>query len=176
MTLTDSLIDELNQEAEGTRRVLERVPEDRLSWRPHPKSMSLGELALHIAQVPAGVSALLDGPSGEAPDFSGARPEAASRGELLSALDDSIAEATSRLRRWGDEGLAAEWRMTKGDETLMAMPRIGMTRSVMLNHWYHHRGQLMVYLRLLDVPVPAVYGDSADEEPLFLRRQGAGST
>lgn len=169
MTLTQSLIAEMRQESEGTRRVLERVPEDRLTWRPHARSMSLGELALHVAQVPGGVSALLDGPSGEAPDFS-TRPEASSREELLDALDRSIADAESRLLEWGDDGLAAEWHLTRNGETLMAVPRIGMARSIMFNHWYHHRGQLMVYLRLLDVSVPAVYGDSADEEPAFARR------
>ena len=168
MTTTESLIEELKQEAEGTRRVLERVPEDRLAWRPHARSMSLGELALHVAQVPGAVSGLLEGPSGEAPDFSH-RPEAGSGKELLDTLERGVAEATGRLAAWGEEGLAAEWRLTREGETLMALPRIGMVRSIMLNHWYHHRGQLMVYLRLLDVPVPAVYGDSADEEPTFAR-------
>jgi len=171
--MTSSLIDELKQEADGTRRALERVPEERLTWRPHPKSMSLGQLALHVAQVPGAVARLLDGPAGEAPDFSSTRPEATSRSELLSALDESIGDATTRLAAWGDEGLMTEWRLTRNGETLMALPRIGMTRSIMLNHWYHHRGQLLVYLRLLDVPVPAIYGDSADEEPAFARQQNA---
>lgn len=166
MSMTEGLIGELTEEAASTRRVLERVPEEKLSWRPHPKSMSLGELALHVAQVPGGVARLLDGPSGEAPDFS-TRPEATSRAELLTELEESVTHARSTLAAWGDEGLRAEWRLTRGDETLLTMPRIGMTRAIMLNHWYHHRGQLMVYLRLLDVPVPAVYGDSADEEPVF---------
>lgn len=166
MTITKSLIGELKQEAEATRRVLERVPEDQLSWRPHPESMSLGELALHVAQTPGGVAELLDEPSAGPPDFSN-RPEAASRTELLSALEESVANATSKLSAWGDDGLAAEWKMTEGAETLMALPRASMVRAIMLNHWYHHRGQLAVYLRLLDVPVPAVYGDSADEPAPF---------
>lgn len=169
MTMTESLIGELNEEAEATRRVLERVPEDRLSWRPHPKSMSLGELALHVAQTPGGVAELLDELSAGAPDFSN-RPEASSRTELLSALEESVANATSKLSAWGEEGLEAEWRMTDGGETLVASSRVSMVRAIMLNHWYHHRGQLLVYLRLLDVPVPAVYGDSADEAPAFARK------
>lgn len=168
MTLTESLTQELQNEAAATRRVLERVPEDRLSWRPHAKSMSLGQLALHIAQTPGGVAMLLDSPTAAPPDFSN-RPEAKSRSELIAALDASIAAAAERLAAWGDAGLHAEWRMEQDGRTLMAMPRIGMVRAIMLNHWYHHRGQLLVYLRLLDVAVPAVYGDSADEEPLFAR-------
>ncbi|HZD05147.1 MAG TPA: DinB family protein [Longimicrobiales bacterium] len=168
MTTSDALIAELRQEAEGTRRALERVPEDKLAWRPHPKSMSLGELALHVARVPGGVADLLDRSEAPAPDFS-TRPEASSRAELLAALEESIAGATSKLASWGDEGLGAEWRMTQDGETLLALPRMAMTRAVMLNHWYHHRGQLLVYLRLLDVPVPAIYGDSADEPPTFAR-------
>lgn len=166
MTRTESLIAELKQEAEGTRRALERVPEDKLSWKPHPKSMSLGQLALHIAQTPGGVAQLLDSPTAGAPDFSN-RPEAGSRGELLEALEESVAGAAEKLASWGDEGLGAEWRMVQDGETLLAVPRIGMARSIMFNHWYHHRGQLLVYLRLLDVPVPAIYGDSADEPPAF---------
>lgn len=169
MTLTESLIGELNEEAEATRRALERVPEDRLSWRPHPKSMSLGELALHVAQTPGGVAELLDEPSAGAPDFS-RRPEASSRAELLAAFEESVENATSKLSAWGDEGLEAEWRMTEDGQTLLASPRAAMVRAIMLNHWYHHRGQLVVYLRLLDVPVPAVYGDSADEAPAFARK------
>jgi uncharacterized damage-inducible protein DinB len=168
MTMTDALIEELKKEAEGTRRTLERVPEDKLSWRPHPRSMSLGELALHVAQVPGAVADFLDRPEAPAPDFS-TRPEASSRAELLNTLDESIANAASKLASWGDEGLGAEWRMVQDGETLLAMPRLEMTRAIMLNHWYHHRGQLLVYLRLLDVPVPAIYGDSADEAPVFAR-------
>lgn len=105
MSTTEALIEELKREAEGTRRALERVPEDRLSWRPHPKSMSLGELALHVARVPGGVAELLDPPEAEAPGFS-TRPEAASRTELLAALDESIAGATSKLASWGERPAA----------------------------------------------------------------------
>ena len=166
MTMTDSLIEELKQEAGATRRVLERVPEDELSWTPHPKSMSLGQLALHVAQTPGGVAELLSDPTGEVPNFS-TRPQAASRAELLATLDESVAKATAKLSSWGDQGLATEWRLVRGAETLMALPRGGMVRAIMLNHWYHHRGQLVVYLRLLDVPVPAIYGDSADEPAPF---------
>lgn len=163
MTLVDSLIAELSQEAETTRRVLERVPEDRLSWRPHQKSMTLGTLALHIAVVPGALGELLSELERQVPDFE--REEARSRAQLLTALEDSIAQAKAKLMEWGDGGLMAEWRMLRGTQTVLAVPRVALVRSIMLNHWYHHRGQLLVYLRLLDVPVPSVYGPSADEDP-----------
>lgn len=163
MTLTDSLISELTQEAATTRRVLERVPEDRLSWTPHPKSMSLGQLALHIAGLPWGVAELLSELTVEIPTVP--LPEAASLGEILSTLDESVAFATAKLTAWGNDGLMAEWTMTRDGDTVLALPRVGMVRTIMLNQSYHHRGQLTVYLRMLDVPLPPVYGPTADEDP-----------
>jgi uncharacterized damage-inducible protein DinB len=162
--MTDRLAAELAQEAATTRRVLQRVPEDKLSWKPHPKSMSLGQLALHVAQIPGALAELCREPVREAPRFD-TRPEAASRGELLSAHDDSLNVARSQLAQWSEDELAAEWRLTRGDSTLFIVPRFEMVRSIMFNHVYHHRGELVVYLRLLDVPIPSVYGPSADENP-----------
>lgn len=163
MTLASTFIDELTREAATTRRVLERVPEDKLSWRPHAKSMSLGQMALHVAQTPGAVANLISELRAQPPQFK--QGEAASRSELLSALDQSVAGAQDKLAAWGDRGLMEEWTLEREGKTLMALPRVGMVRSIMLNHWYHHRGQLLVYLRLLDVPVPSVYGPSADENP-----------
>lgn len=163
MSLTNAFIDELSREAQTTRRVLERVPEDKLSWRPHARSMSLGQLALHVAQVPGIVAELIHETPREAPKF--VQPEAASKADVLAALEQQVAHAKARLSAWGDAGLMDEWSLKRGDQTLMALPRIGMVRSIMLNHWYHHRGQLTVYLRLLDVPLPSVYGPTADENP-----------
>lgn len=163
MSLTQALIEELTQEAAATRRLLERVPEDKVSWKPHPKSMSLGQLALHVAIVPRGIAQLLTEPVTELPTVP--RPEATSVAELLSALDDSIAFATAKLSSWGDAGLETVWKMTRKGETLLEMPRIGMVRALMFSHVFHHRGQLTVYLRLLDVPLPPVYGATADETP-----------
>lgn len=160
---TQPLIAELTQEAAATRRVLERVPEDKLSWTPHSKSMSLGQLALHVAVIPGAIAELLSELQREPPGQG--YPEATSRTELLSKLDQGVALATAKLGAWEDDDLKAEWKMTRGDATLIAAPRIAMVRTVMLNHWYHHRGQLLIYLRLLDVPVPSVYGPSADENP-----------
>jgi len=164
MAMIDGLLQELEQEAETTRRVLERVPDDRLAWRPHAKARTLGELALHVAIVPGAVAELVASPSpAQAPDFADPVPERAS--DLVPALEQSIAKAMGVLGGMDDADLLATWRLVTGDRELLAVPRIEMLRSVMLNHWYHHRGQLTVYLRFLDVPVPSIYGPSADENP-----------
>jgi uncharacterized damage-inducible protein DinB len=143
--------------------VLSRLPEGKLTWKPHAKSMSLGQLGLHVAQTPGQVADLISASIDGAPAFD--RPQPGSRAEILEALDSSVANANARLSSWDDAALAEEWRMTAGGQTLMALPRAAMIRAIMLNHWYHHRGQLAVDLRLLNEPVPAIYGPSADENP-----------
>jgi uncharacterized damage-inducible protein DinB len=164
MPLIDGLLQELEQEASTTRRVLERVPDSKLTWKPHPKARTLGELALHVAMVPGAVAEFVAQPSPvQAPQF--ADPSARSATKLVSTLDDSIANAKRLLGKMDDATIMATWRMMQGDRELMAVPRIAMLRAVMLNHWYHHRGQLSVYLRELDVPIPSIYGPSADENP-----------
>ncbi len=164
MALIDGLLQELEQEAETTRRVLERVPDDRLGWRPHPKARTLGELALHVAIVPGAVAELVASPSpAQVPQFVDPAPKSAS--ELIPALDQSIGKAKNALGSMDDAALLATWRMMRGERELFAVPRVALLRSIMLNHWYHHRGQLTVYLRELGVPVPSVYGPSADENP-----------
>jgi|SRR5215813_10715905 len=163
MALIDEMLDELQQEAQTTRRVLERVPDDKLEWRPHPKARTLGELALHVATVPAGVAELSMRSPAQAPQFKD--PSPATAAELITALDQSIATVQKLLGGMHDETLLATWRLMDGDRELLAIPRIAFLRSIMLNHWYHHRGQLSVYLRELDVPVPSIYGPSADETP-----------
>lgn len=163
MTRMESLIAELEQEADPTRRVLERIPEDRLSWRPHGRSMSAGQLGLHTAGLPGMVAGILDEGVFEVLDVP--LPEPDDLDEVLSTLDESVEIAARRLAEGGDERLAEEWRMTRYGETVLELPLGAMLRAGLLNHWYHHRGQLTVYLRLLDVPVPAVYGPTADEDP-----------
>jgi uncharacterized damage-inducible protein DinB len=165
MRIIDGLIAELEQEARTTARVLERVPEAHLAWKPHPKSYSLGQLALHVASVPGNVAALAASDPAQSPGFT--QREAASTSELLPALQASIAKVREHLGGFDDAAMTATWRLFKGDRELMAMPRLAFVRAVMLNHWYHHRGQLLVYLRLLDVPVPSVYGPTADESNAF---------
>ncbi len=164
MALIDGLLEELEAEARTTRRVLERVPDDQLGWRPHEKARTLGELALHVAIVPGGVAELIASPSpAQAPQFIDPSPKSAS--ELIPALDQSIAKAKKALGGMDDSALLATWRMMQGDRELFAVPRAALLRSIMLNHWYHHRGQLTAYLRQLGVPVPSIYGPSADEDP-----------
>jgi uncharacterized damage-inducible protein DinB len=165
MALIDSMLRELEEEAVTTRRVLERVPDNRLGWRPHQKARTLGELALHVAIVPGGVAQLIASPSpARAPQF-GQDPRPASSSELIPALDQSIATAKQMLGSMDDGALTATWRLTNGERELFATTRAAMLRSVMLNHWYHHRWQLTVYLRELGVPIPSIYGPSADENP-----------
>ena len=163
MTMTEALQQELEQEAATTRRVLERVPNDRLGWKPHDRSMSLGQLALHVAMVPGAVAELSQISPAPVPTF--VQPSPASAAELIPTLDDSIARAKGVLQSIDDAALGKIWRVMDGDREVMAIPVGALLRSIMLNHWYHHRGQLCVYLRQVGVPVPSVYGPSADENP-----------
>jgi uncharacterized damage-inducible protein DinB len=163
MPAITSLLQELEQEAQTTKRVLERVPSDQLAWKPHPKSMSLGQLALHVATVPGMVAAIAAQPEVQTPQFT--QPSATSSAELVPALDASVAKAKELLGGMDDATLGATWRLKRGDREILAIPRGAVLRSIMLNHWYHHRGQLSVYLRQLNVPVPSIYGPSADENP-----------
>lgn len=164
MAMIDGMLQELDHETQTTRRVLERVPDHRLEWRPHEKARSLGQLALHVATVPGSVAELGASPSpAQAPQFSDPSPKSAS--ELLPALEESTAKAKKILGRMDDATLVATWRLMRGDRELLALPRVAFLRSIMLNHWYHHRGQLTAYLRALGVPLPSIYGPSADENP-----------
>jgi len=173
MSIIKALLLELEQEAETTRRVLERVPGDRLSWKPHAKSMSLGQLALHIAMVHGAVAQLSTQAQVPPPQF--IHPEPASAAELIPALDKSIQQAKEVLRGMDDAALGRTWRVVDGEREVMAVPVGGLLRSIMLNHWYHHRGQLSVYLREVGVPVPSIYGPSADENPFAARATAAAA-
>ncbi len=165
MNMSAPFLQELAMEAATTRRVLERVPEPSLAWRPHAKSMSLGQLAMHVATLPQQLSDFL---AGDTLDFSAAAvapPSAASHSALIAAFNESIAYAQRYLESLSDERAMATWTLKNGETPLFSAPRVGVLRSFLFNHWYHHRGQLVVYLRLLDVPVPSVYGPTADENP-----------
>ncbi len=161
----EALLNELHQEAEATRRLLERVPEGHLGWKPHPKSMTLGQLALHVATIPGDLSRLaqLDEFDASNANFEPAMPE--SKAAITLALKKSLDDAAEYLGSLGTDQAGATWRLTLRGNEVFAIPRAGLLRSLMLNHWYHHRGQLTVYLRLLDVPLPVVYGRTADENP-----------
>jgi len=168
MSTIEALLQELEQEKQTTKRVLERVPEDRLTWKPHEKSMSMGQLALHVATVPGAIAEISRQSPFKVGQFT--QPPATSAAELVPALEQSIAKACDVLRTMDDASLAKTWRAMDGDREIFAIPVGALFRSVMLNHWYHHRGQLSVYLRLVGVPVPSIYGPSADENPFAARQ------
>ena len=162
--ISDSLIAELEPEAKTTRTVLNRVPDNKLTWKPHHKSMSLGQLAHHIATTPAGVAQAGTKPTVAYETFP-PPPQPESAAAIVATFDEGVARARTILRSMNDADLMTSWTLTKGGQPVMTVPRIELYRSIMLNHLYHHRGQLSVYLRLLDIPAPSIYGPSADENP-----------
>ena len=167
MSISQTLLEELEIQAPITRRFLERLPEDKLTWKPHEKSMTAGQLAYHLAFVPGSVARFVQNNPVEAPDFS--FPQPASREEILETLDESIAAVHTLLPRFDDDAMRETWRLMAGGREILAQPRGLFLRDVMLSHWYQHRGQFSVYLRMLNVAVPASWGPSADEPPLFMQ-------
>jgi len=163
--MLEPMLNELRSETATTRRVLERVPGDKLSWKPHQKSMSLGQLALHVASIPSQVAGLAQLEEFDASEANFDPPQANSVEEILAALDVSLRTAEDYVASLDEKTATANWRLTSRGKEVFTVPRAGLLRTIMLNHWYHHRGQLSVYLRLLEVPVPAIYGRSADENP-----------
>ncbi len=159
------MLNEFREEVATTKRVLARVPEDKLGWKPHAKSMSLGQLALHIATVPGGVSKIAQVDEFDVSQANFNAPAPTSLAEIESALNESARTVESYLGRMTEPEATATWRMMAGGKEMFHLPRVALLRSIMLNHWYHHRGQLSVYLRMLDVSVPSIYGPSADENP-----------
>ena len=160
-----ALIAELDAEAPATRRVLERLPVDRFDWRPHPKSMSAGQLAQHLASIPGNVARFAEMDGLDVATRPTEYDSCQSRDALLATLEASVVAAREFLAGLDDARANAIWRLTFGDREVFAIPRLGVMRTMCFNHWYHHRGELVVYLRLLNVPVPIVYGRSADENP-----------
>ena len=165
LTIRD-VLEELDHEAAATRKVLERIPGNHLGWKPHEKSMTLGQLAMHVATLPGVIAEVAMLPSFDVKTAI-PRPEAKSVGELIGTLDQSLAKARKLLGSMDETMLASTWRMMAGDREVFAIPRGAFLRNVMLNHWYHHRGQLTVYLRQTGAMVPGTYGDSADENPFL---------
>jgi uncharacterized damage-inducible protein DinB len=163
--MLEPMLSELLQETAITRRVLERVPADKLAWKPHPKAMSLGQLALHVATIPGALSKLAELDEFDVSQANFNPPEPGDMSVIHSTFEESVRSAENYLSSLSEQRALATWRMTLRGKELMKVPRVGVLRSIMLNHWYHHRGQLSVYLRLLEVPVPVIYGRSADENP-----------
>jgi uncharacterized damage-inducible protein DinB len=163
--MLEPMMSEIQQEAAITKRVLERVPADKLSWKPHPKSMSLGQLAMHVASIPGNLCRIAqrDGLDTSEANFNPPGPTDAK--EILAALDASVKAAEEYVGTVSESAALGTWRVKSKGKAVLSMPRVVLLRTIMLNHWYHHRGQLSVYLRMLEVPVPSIYGPSADENP-----------
>ena len=163
--MLEPTLEEIREEAVITKRILDRVPADKLAWKPHQKSMSLGQLALHVATIPGNLTKLLqqDGFDVSQANFNPPSPNTIE--EIHAAHDQSVRAAEDFLSGMSEQTALASWRLTMKGQPISSKPRIAVLRSIMLNHWYHHRGQLSVYLRLLEVPVPVIYGRSADENP-----------
>ncbi|HZQ96440.1 MAG TPA: DinB family protein [Candidatus Sulfotelmatobacter sp.] len=166
MKLTEFFLAELEREAAATRLALERVPEGQNNWKPHPKSMELGYLASLVATMPAWIVSMvqLDEVDLRSPEAGRFKPiEWHSRQELLAALDQAVAEARAALQSTDEEHLLSTWKFVVGGQTVSQNPRHVMIAEAVFSHLAHHRGQLTVYLRLNESPVPALYGPSADE-------------
>ena len=166
MKLSETLLPEFDHEMANTRRTLERIPEDKFNWKPHEKSTTMGGLAVHLANIPAwALNTINDdsldiAPPGVAPSRN---PPAGSRTEILEVFDQNVAAARAAVAGASDEQFLNPWSLLSGGKTIFTLPRIAVMRSMVMSHSIHHRAQLGVYLRLNNVPVPAIYGPSADE-------------
>ncbi len=169
MPIAKEFLAEFETQAPITRKFLERLPADKLTWKPHEKSMTAGQLALHIALVPGRLMPFIENNPVQAPDF-GKYPQPTSREEILKAHDESVATMRSLLPKFDDAAMKETWRMMAGEREVFAQPRGEFLRDVMFSHVYQHRGQFSVYLRMLGVAVPASWGPSADEAPVFMQQ------
>ena len=164
MSLTDALLPELDHELAVTRKLLERVPEDRVEWKPHDKSFSLGQLVAHISNLPRWGQLTLEQAGLDLADQT-SPAVLTSRKEALVRFDESARVFRAALVGRTDAELMAPWTLKQKGAAIFTMPKAAVLRSFVINHLIHHRGQLSVYLRLLDVPLPSIYGPSADEKP-----------
>jgi uncharacterized damage-inducible protein DinB len=164
MALKDTLLPEFDHEMAVTRRLLERVPFADAGWKPHPKSMSLGELASHLADIPGWTSVLLRSSGFDMDGAGGGGPKQQPTHEaLLAAFDANVRSARDLIADTSDAQFMEPWTLRGGGQEIFTQPKVGVLRGWLFSHSIHHRGQLSVYLRLRDVPVPAIYGPSADE-------------
>ncbi|MBN1866716.1 DinB family protein [Candidatus Sumerlaeota bacterium] len=164
MKIIDSMIEEVKQESANTRKALERIPEDKMDWRPDPKSMSFAQLGTHIAGNLTWVEKILDhdefviDPGSYKPTID------STRDEILKRFDDAFALAIEKMQGRSDEEMMNLWTFKSGEQTIFQLPKAVALRAMIFSHAIHHRGQLTVYLRLNGIPVPAIYGPSADEK------------
>jgi uncharacterized damage-inducible protein DinB len=166
MSLSQSLLPEFENEMKTTRRLLERVPDDRFTWQPHAKSTPFGKLATHLANIPRMVRMIFSGPELDPnpPGGSTNPPRVCNdRDEVLAAFDEHVAEAKQALAGASDEECRAQWVFKNRGQVIFTLPRIAAVRTLVMSHVIHHRGQMSVYLRLNEIPVPSIYGPSADE-------------
>jgi uncharacterized damage-inducible protein DinB len=166
MAISQGLLGEFDHEMANTRKSLERVPEGKFDWKPHPKSMSMGALAAHIAMIPHWGKMTLEtanfdvNPPGGQP---APQPQLKSKAEVLAFFDKQVPEARAAIAGASDQALMTPWTLSNAGKPIFTLPRVGVLRAMIFNHIIHHRAQLGVYLRMNDVPVPAIYGPSADE-------------
>jgi uncharacterized damage-inducible protein DinB len=168
MPFNVALLPEFDHEMANARKTLERVPEDKLAWKPHVKSPTMGWLASHLAELPTWTVVAIQQDSIDLQPPGGSPPrgeEASNRQELLARFDGHVAAARAAIAGATDEEFMRPWSLLKAGQTLMTLPKVAVVRTWVLNHMIHHRAQLGVYLRLNDIPVPAMYGPSADESP-----------
>lgn len=166
MSIAQSILPEFEQEMAGTRRVLERVPEDKLDWKAHPKSNTIGWVASHLAEIPGWVEGTLTQDEWEIHPPGGEpyrTPMLKSRQEILDSFDANVAAAKKAIEATSDEAFFKQWSLLNQGKPIVTMPRVGVIRTWVLNHTIHHRAFLCVYLRLNDIPVPGLYGPSGDE-------------
>jgi len=163
MSMNEPLMMELQHEAESTRKMLERLPKEKLTWKPHEKSMSLGRLAMHLAEIPGWVNATLLADELDFSKMDYKMVEATSSEEAVKLFDEKLASALDVLKNTEDATMMNMWTMRDGETIYFTLPKIAVLRSFVYSHLIHHRGQMSVYLRLLDVPVPGSYGPSADD-------------
>ena len=166
MAINQALLGEFDHEMANTRKSLERVPDAKFDWKPHAKSMTMGRLANHIASIPHWGKLTLESSNFDVNPPGGQHvkmPELKTKAEVLAFFDKSVPEARAAIAAASDQAMMAPWTLLNGGKTVFTLPRIGVLRAMIMNHMIHHRAQLGVYLRLNDVPVPSIYGPSADE-------------
>ena len=163
MRIAEAMAQEMAQEAKGTRKLLERLPEDQFNWTPHEKSMTLGRLALHVAECPGYTLPIITTDSMQLEHETDKPALVESVAELLKVFDKDLEQALDALDGVPDTHMMAGWKMLMGEQVILDLPRHAAMRGVVLNHLIHHRGQLTVYARQCNVPLPALYGPSADE-------------
>ncbi len=164
MAIYESFLKELKEEAGKTRKLLERVPEKSFDWKPHEKSMSLVRLAIHVAELPGWIAFILDSEGIDFAEFKYVPSEVSNITDLLKVHDGSVEKAIKSLEKTSDEDFSEMWTMRNNEIIYSSNPKYDVLRDFSYNHLYHHRGQLTVYLRLLDIPLPGVYGPTADEQ------------